>query len=58
MLAVWQRLMDVAEDIERDPEFLLDPDYFIFSEVSTIITDSCSHYRKTKVCGMSVCIKY
>ena len=50
MLSIWQRLMQVARDMERDPEFLLDPDYFVFDDVSTIISTSCKHYRESKVC--------
>ena len=52
MLSVWQRLMDVAQDMERDPEFLLDVDYFVFQDVSDVITDSCRNYRQTKVSEM------
>ena len=49
MLPVWQRLMKVAEDMESDPEFLLESDYFVFSDVSDSITNSCKHYRDCKV---------
>lgn len=48
MLPVWQKLFEVAERMENDPEFLLDSDYFIFDDVSTDISRSCSHYRTTK----------
>ena len=47
--------MEVAQDMERDPEFLLDVDYFSFTDVSDVITDSCSRYRQTKVKDMMHC---
>lgn len=50
MLSIWQRLMQVSQDMARDPEFLFDSDYFVFDGVSTIISDSCKHYRESKVC--------
>ena len=49
MLPVWKRLMDVAQRVEEDPEFLLDMNYFIFDQVSDVITGSCKRYRETKV---------
>ena len=50
MLPIWQRLLQVAQDMQRDPEFLLTPDYFVFDDISGSITNSCKHYRETKVC--------
>ena len=49
MLKIWQRLMDVANEMERNPEFLLDADFFVFDAVSESITSSCKRYRKSKV---------
>ena len=58
MLPVWQRLLDVTHRMEDDPEFLFDIDYFIFDDVSDVITGSCKRYRETKVrvCGVRVIV--
>ena len=55
MLSIWQQLMVVAERMENNPEFLLNSGYFIFDSVSDIITESCKHYRESKVCNLLLC---
>lgn len=50
MLPIWTRMMAVANDMERDPEFLFDMNYFVFNDVSVTITATCKHYRECKVC--------
>ena len=50
MLRIWQRLLQVTQEMERDPEFLLDPNYFVFDDISESITSSCKRYRESKVC--------
>ena len=55
MVSIWQCLLKVAQDMEHDPEFLLNSDYFVFDEVSASITNSCRHYRESTV-SIHACI--
>ena len=48
LVDVWKKLVNVAERMEINPEFLFNEELFVLDSVSPAITASCAHYRQTK----------